>query len=71
MARYQRYKVVEPRYFRGMSLSITMNLFGVGPKFTIGCGDCPGTFVTRIPLVDNPTVQCPYCDTWNQLPLTI
>lgn len=64
-------QVVSPRAYRGYGTSITLNLFGVGPKFTISCGGCPGTFTTRIPLVDSPTVRCPHCLSWNELDLVI
>jgi hypothetical protein len=62
-------KVVTPHAARGMNMSITLNLFGIGPKWVIKCGECKMSFKHRIPIVDNPTVQCPNCKTLNELPL--
>jgi phage FluMu protein Com len=46
-------------------------LWGSGPKMTVGCGACSGTFTQRVPMVDHPVVQCPYCKNLNKLPFTV
>lgn len=47
---------------------LNMSLHPAGPKWTIRCGACPATFRSRVPKVDNPSVQCPSCRVWNSLP---
>jgi len=61
---------VKPKAFSGYNMSIAQ-LFGSGPKFTITCGYCGGTFKKRIPMIDNPGIECPLCKTINTLPFTI
>ncbi len=61
---------VAPLDFSGWSMSIAQ-LFGSGPKFTVTCGQCRGTFKKRIPMMNNPGLACPYCNAINVLPLTI
>lgn len=51
-------------------MSITQ-LWGSGPKFTVCCGDCGGTFRKRIIMVDEPHLSCPYCGAINILPIEI
>jgi hypothetical protein len=67
----QRTKIerVIPKEFEGFNMSI-FQFFGSGPKFTIICGKCEFKFRKRIPVVNNPTVVCPYCNTINVLPTT-
>ena len=62
-------KRVKPHSFSGWSMSLAQ-LWGSGPKFTITCGDCRGTFKKRVPMVDSPGVQCPHCLSINVMPLT-
>lgn len=45
------------------------SLLGYGPKWDISCGECEGTFRKRLPLIDNPGIQCPYCGAINILSL--
>lgn len=59
-------EVVDAREATGWNLTL---IPGVGPKWPIRCGRCPATFRARIPHVDQPTVQCPSCRTWNRLNL--
>ncbi len=61
---------VMPKDYSGWNMSIAQ-LFGSGPKFTITCGECDGTFKKRIPMVNKPGIMCPYCKTINKLPFTI
>lgn len=63
-------KTVEPKDARGMNKSITQ-LWGSGPKWTITCGACEGTFRERIPIIDEPGIACPYCHAINKLPLVV
>lgn len=44
-----------------------MTLIPGGPKWTIRCGKWPATFKARVPHVNEPTLQCPFCHTWNRL----
>lgn len=61
--------VVEPRSYSGSSA--TLLFWKGGPMFTVGCGACPATFRQRIPMIDEPTLQCPSCGAWNVLPLVV
>ena len=61
---------VTPKSFSGWSMSVAQ-MFGSGPKFTVTCGQCEGTFKKRIPMVDRPGVQCPYCCAINRLGVVI
>lgn len=63
-------KVVTPKYFEGWNMSLAQ-LFGSGPKFTITCGNCSGTFQKRIPIVNHPGIACPYCGAINRLPIEV
>jgi hypothetical protein len=63
-------KTVRPIDVSGWSMSI-FQLIGSGPKLTITCGECKGTFKKRVPMVDEPGVECPYCKTINRLPITV
>jgi hypothetical protein len=63
-------KVVRPRICSGWNMSVAQ-LWGSGPKMTVGCGACSGTFTQRVPMVDHPVVQCPYCKNLNKLPFTV
>ncbi len=58
---------VRPKSASGFNFS----LFGSGPKWTITCGKCSGTFRERIPMVNQPGVRCPYCGAINKLPLFV
>ena len=62
--------MVSPPYIKWWSMSWNLNLFTY-PKFTIQCGQCKYTFSLRIPMIDNPVVECPHCKTLNQLPMVI
>jgi len=48
-----------------------LQVFGLGPKFTITCGACDVTFRKRIPMVDEPGVVCPRCGEVNILPFRV
>ncbi len=61
---------VTPIFVQGWNASIAQ-LWGSGPKFTITCGSCEGTFKKRIPMIDNPGISCPYCSSINIIPVTI
>lgn len=61
---------VAPHSFSGWNWS-PAQMFGSGPKMTITCGACRLTFQRRIPMVDNPGIACPKCQTVNVLPLRI
>jgi len=63
-------KTVHPKAASDLSMS-TAQLFGSGPKWTITCGSCNGTFRKRIPMIDRPGIQCPYCGDVNVLPVVI
>jgi DNA-directed RNA polymerase subunit RPC12/RpoP len=41
------------------------------PKAIVKCGNCPATFKEKMPDSDYPTLQCPHCKAWNELPLVI
>ena len=64
----QNVKIVTPAAFSSMNMSWNLNLFS-GPKATIRCGECQGTFTHRIPLIDYPTIVCPFCGTLNRIPV--
>ena len=61
---------VTPKAARGWSFT-PLQLFGLGPKFTITCGRCDATFQKRLPtpMVGCPGITCPRCGTVNELPL--
>ncbi len=61
---------IECAGLEGRSHSLLGN-FGIGPKFTIRCGDCGIDFTARVPLVDEPRVACPHCGRVNVLPLEV
>lgn len=63
-------KWVKPAAFTGWNMSL-FQLFGSGPNFTITCGACYATFKKRLPMVDNPGVECPVCDTVNRVPVVV
>jgi len=44
-----------------------MQLFGLGPRWTIRCGHCGNTFSERLPMIDFPTIPCPLCKTLNRI----
>lgn len=70
MAQTMTDESVTPKAFRGWSMSLAQ-LFGSGPKFTITCGECDWTFKRRIPMIDEPGIDCPRCGTVNVLPVTV
>jgi len=55
-----------PKAARGFNMSL-MQIFGQGPKWTVTCGKCEGTFQKRLPMVADPGVACPYCGEINVL----
>lgn len=55
--------------FTGWNMSFAQ-LFGSGPKMTIVCGKCGGSFTKRVPMADYPVVRCP-CGQANKLQLTV
>ena len=59
---------VSPKNAEGPSMTI-FSILNIGPKWTITCGKCEGTFRKRLPLINNPGILCPYCNTINILPL--
>lgn len=63
-------KTTTPTNFSGWNWSLTQ-IFGVGPKLTVNCGECNLTFSKRIQLISNPGVQCKYCGAINIIPITV
>ncbi len=59
-------KTTIPKNASGYSMGV-LCMFNIGPKWTITCGECEGTFRKRIPLIDYPGICCPYCNTINKL----
>ena len=59
-------KTVTAKEACGMNMSL-LQLFGLGPLWTITCGHCSGTFKKRLPMVNSPGVLCPYCHSINVL----
>lgn len=55
---------------KGMNMSMTLNLFGIGPKFTLQCSCGYGWRQRVIPGVDNPLIVCPHCGESDRLPFT-
>ena len=47
-----------------------LQLIGIGPKLTITCGSCSGTFRKRVPPgVNSPGIACRHCHAINVLPI--
>ena len=63
-------KTVDAGPCQGYNMTL-LQIFGSGPKWTITCGECEGTFKKRLPVMEKPGVQCPYCDTINIIPVTV
>lgn len=63
-------KTVEPIRARGDSWSL-LQLFGLGPKWTVTCGNCGKTFQERLPVIDRPGVSCPSCGVVNVIPVVV
>ena len=63
-------QTVTPKNANGFNMSLAQ-LFGSGPKWSITCGGCSGTFKKRISMIDNPGISCPYCGAINVLQVTI
>ena len=61
---------VTPNAFQGYSMSLAQ-IFGKGPMFHVTCGKCGASFSKRIPMVDNPGLQCPVCKAINVMPLVL
>ena len=61
---------VIPYNFQGYSMSLAQ-IFGKGPMFHVTCGKCRASFSKRIPMVDNPGLQCPTCGVINVMPLVL
>jgi len=62
--------ITRPHSAEGLNMSL-FQFFGSGPKWTITCGNCEGTFSKRIPMVDSPGIPCPYCGAVNILDIEI
>lgn len=62
---------VSPIEAQGMNMSVFGGLFGLGPKWTITCGNCVVTFKKRIPIVNTPGIECPTCSAINVLDLVV
>lgn len=62
--------VVAAKSAEGFNFTL-LQLFGLGPKWTIRCGWCLNHFTKRIQLVNYPTVPCPHCGTSNILNLVV
>lgn len=61
---------VRPKAFSGFTATL-LQVFGIGPKFSITCGNCSMTFKQRLPTgIDYPGVRCPGCGEINEMPLT-
>ena len=59
--------IVEAVYAEGLNMSLAQ-MFGSGPKWTIGCGDCRRGFQKRLPYHQNrPVVVCPHCGALNRI----
>ena len=59
-------KTVRPASATGYNMTL-LQLAGVGPKWTVTCGECLASFTKRLPLVDNPGLVCPHCGVVNQM----
>lgn len=62
--------IVAPKSFQGDSHT-PLQLFGIGPKFTVRCGGCGADFEARAKMVDRPRLKCPECAVLNELPLEV
>lgn len=62
-------KSVQALAAEGLNTSF-LQLFGVGPKWTITCGSCRATFRKRLPFVDHPGIICPQCGVVNVVNIT-
>jgi len=60
-------KTVKPRYFEFRNIPIWNNILGVNINFD--CGTCGFSQSTRVPLRDNPVVECKHCRTLNKIPV--
>lgn len=63
-------KTTTPKYFSGWNWTISQ-MFGMGPKLTITCGECSLSFTKRITMITNPGVECQYCGTTNIIPIEV
>ena len=61
-------KTTIPKDFEGWNVSLTQ-IFGLGPKWTITCGECGLTFKKRLPMVSNPGIECQFCGVINIIPV--
>ena len=60
-------KIVNVCQFTLCNIPIWNNMFGA--KVYFGCGECGFSQKTRIPITDNPIVECKHCKTLNRIPL--
>lgn len=56
-------QICSPRHASGWNMAF----LGRGPKWTILCGACPATFISRIAIIGYQTVRCPDCGAYNEL----
>lgn len=63
-------KKVTPASASGWNMSLAQ-IFGLGPKWVITCGVCGRTWKERLPMVDNPGLECPSCKTINVIPVEV
>lgn len=64
-------RTVEPLFWTCPQGTTFGMMFGIGPRVTITCGDCEGTFRKRAPLVTRPGIECSYCGAINVLPVQV
>lgn len=62
--------MIAPKYATGYNMTL-LQLFGIGPKWTIVCGNCGTAFTKRLPMVTCPGVACPRCDEVNVIPVEV
>lgn len=56
------YKTVAPRETAANGL---MPIFSSCKKWTIWCGECPGSWTEKVPAAEECVAKCPHCGTFN------
>jgi len=62
-------KIVQARNFSGWNIPIWNNILGV--KINFDCGECGFSQSVRVPIKDEPVVECKHCRTLNKIPLVV
>ena len=62
-----REKIVRPRQLECWNIHLWNNVAGV--KVHYDCGECGYTQKVRVPVRDEPVVECKHCKTLNKFPL--